>query len=227
MDREQKSHPSYGRIVLTKPRAGGAGGGAVLFGSKVRHPNYISMEIEQVTISEDGFGEFIHGVNRPIVRLSMSEAQWAHMVSSFGDGSGTPVTITARQDVGFIESPPEAIPVIELAKKTANETKRDLVKRLRDLEADVKTISSTGGGKKAMAKLAMDFNILASWLDSNFDYLENQVKERMEKEVAKANIEIEALISNAVQRLGQRALGERLATGESIDLPKLLNGDRE
>jgi hypothetical protein len=228
MRSEFKKHPSYGRIVLTKTHAGGGGknsGGAVLFGSKVRHPSFISIEIERAELSEDGFGEYVHGTGRPIVRLSMSEAQWAHMISSFGDGGGTPITITGLEGVGIIESPPEQVPVIELANKTAEKVKTDLVKKLRDLERDVKTISEKGAGKKALAQLAMDFNILASFLDGNFDYLENQVKERMEKEVAKANIEIEALITNAVTRLGERALGERLAAGDKSALPQLCRGE--
>jgi hypothetical protein len=228
MRSEFKKHPSYGRIVLTKTHAGGRGkdaGGAVLFGSKVRHPSFISVEIERAELSEDGFGEYVHGTGVPVVRFSMSEAQWAHMISSFGDGGGTPITITGLEDVGFIERPPEQVPVIELANKTAEKVKGDLVARMHDLKRDAAELAAKGAGKKALQQLAHDMEILAEWTNSNFDYLENQVKERMEKEVAKANLEIEALINNAVTRLGERALGERLAAGDKSVLPELLRGE--
>lgn len=223
MDKEYNDHPSYGQIVLTKPSSTGTS----LLGSKVKHPSYISMEINEAVISEDGFSEHVFGRNR-IIKIDMSEAQWAHMVSSFGNGGGTPVTINWREGHGYVERPPDAVPVIDLAKKSADETKQGLVKRLRDLETDVKTLSTKSGTvtKKDLTKLAMDFNILSSWLSSNFDYLETQVVERMEKEVAKAQIEIEAIVNNAVTRLGQRALGEKLASGEITDVSKLI-GVRE
>ena len=220
-ENEYKTHPSYGQIVLTKPTSGG---GATLFGSKVKHPSFISVSINEAKLSEDGFGEHVFGGNT-ILRFDMSEAQWAHMVSSFGDGSGTPVTLRLRDNgQGYIEHPPEQAPVIDLAKQSAQDTKNALVKRLKDLETDVKKVSEGSGTvtKKDMKKLAMDFNILAWWLSSNFDYLENQVVERMENEVAKANIEIEAIISNAVQRLGHKALGEKLAAGENSVIHDML-----
>lgn len=222
MNKEFKTHPSYGQITLTKPVSGR---GVNLFGSKVRHPSFVSMRISTAKISEDGFSEFIFG-ERAFVEIHMSEAQWAHMVSSFGDGSGTPVTISYREGHGNIEAPPDAVPVIDLAKKSADETKQALVKRLKDLEADVKNLSEKEGTvkKKDLTRLALDFNILASWLSGNFDFLENQVKERMEKEVAKAHIEIDALVSNAITRLGERALGQQLASGDITDVSKLIGG---
>jgi hypothetical protein len=223
LNREMKYHPSYGRITLSKPSAGG--GGVNLFGSKVKHPSFVSIEIEEAQISEDGYSEFIYG-GKGIVKVYLSEAQWAHMVSSFGDGSGTPVTIAWRPDIGYVDAPPAPTPILDLAHKTANDTKNDLVKRLKLLQSDVSTLSSKSGTvtKKDLKQLALDFNILASWLDSNFDFLENQVKERMEKEVAKAHIEIDALIGNAVQRLGERALGVQLAAGEKIEIQGLTDG---
>jgi hypothetical protein len=223
MNSDHKSHPSYGKIVLTKPSSGH---GACLFGSKVKHPSFVSMEISEATFSEDGFSEFVFGT-KSIVNIYMSEAQWAHMVSSFGNGNGTPITIHSRAGVGFIESPPEPTSVIDVAKKTANDVKLDLVKRLEDLKKDVEVLSGTAGTvkKKDLANLAHNFKILASWLSSNFDFLENQVKERMEVEVAKANIEIEAIVNNAVVRLGERAIGAQLASGDTEGLKKILSGE--
>jgi hypothetical protein len=225
MNSDHKSHPSYGKIVLSKPRSGG---GAHLFGSKVRHPSFVSLEIREATISEDGFGEFIHE-GKSIVKIHMSEAQWAHMVSSFGNGTGTPVTISSRAGVGYIEDPPEPISVIDAAKQSANDVKVNLVKRLEDLKKDVEVLSGTAGTvkKKDLANLAHDFDILASWLSSNFDFLENQVKERMEVEVAKAQIEIEAIVNNAVVRLGERAIGAQLASGDTEGLKKILSGEAQ
>lgn len=220
MKQDYKSHPSYGQIVLSKPSCGPEG--QTLFGSKVKHIRYISLEVNEAVRAEDGFSEFIHGRNT-IVKVSLSEAQWAHMVSSFGERGGTPVTINFRQGVGYVESPPDETPVIDLAKNTANEVKKALVVRLRDLERDVVKVSGgTGPVKKSdLKQLAQDFNVLASWLDSNLDYLRECVVEQMEKEVAKAHIEIEALISNAVTRLGKEALGSKLASGEITDVSKL------
>jgi hypothetical protein len=42
--------------------------------------------------------------------------------------------------------------------------------------------------------------------------------------VVRPQIEIEAIVNNAVTRLGQRALGENLASGEITDVSKLIGG---
>lgn len=220
--RKREEHPSYGKIVLTKPTRGG--NGQTLFGSKVSHSNFIHMTISEAAVEEDGFSEFVFE-GKKIVDLFMSEAQWAHMVSSFGSGTGTPVTIRWRADKGNIEEPPVPDQVIDIAKRTANDTKNEMIARLKAIQDKSLELVDKGFGKKDLRQLAHDIGVLASHISSNLDFLESQVKDRMEKEVAKANIEIEAVISNAVQRLGERALGKQLSAPSTDSIKSILPGE--
>src|SRR5690606_19504838 len=83
-----ETHPSYGSIHL-----GRVSGSAKLFMSPFRHNGFISISISRAKRVRNLANDRLHGELRKLVEVLMSEAQFAHFITSMFDGSGTPCTI--------------------------------------------------------------------------------------------------------------------------------------
>jgi hypothetical protein len=213
--RNELKHPSYGRVVVTKP----SGGNIKLFGSGVNHLNCVSMTVETARMEQDVHGDWIFR-DKTIVEFYMSEAQWAHMLSSFGDGSGTPVTLRFTQEYGHIEQPPEIPTVVDIQRKAVDDEVRKLASQMKTIEEALETVvKQPTVKKKDLDGIRHNLNVLHSHFISNLPYYEKATIERMEKEVGKAKIEIDAILQNYVHKLGLKALAEGHAT-ETLQLPE-------
>ena len=92
-----KDHPSYGILRLT--RASNGGQGVALFGSSIHHNNTIRLSISK------GFEERKENETRyygyaamkdSYIDLEMCYSQFAEAITSIGMGEGVPVTIRTR-----------------------------------------------------------------------------------------------------------------------------------
>jgi hypothetical protein len=213
--RNELKHPSYGRVVVTKPM----GPSIKLFGSSVNHLNCVSMTVETARMEQDVHGDWIFG-EKTIVEFYMSEAQWAHMLSSFGDGSGTPVTLRYTQQAGYIEQPPEVPTVVDIQRKAVDDEVKSLAARMKAIEQALETVlKQPTVKKKDLDGIRHELNVLHSLYLANLPYYEKATIERMEKEVGKAKIEIDAILQNYIHKLGLKALAEGHAT-EVLQLPE-------
>ena len=204
IDREYISHPSFGKITLGKPH----GNSIKLFGSEVKHRSCVSLTVETADLVQDVHSDSVFG-RKHVVELYMSEAQWAHMLSSFGDGSGTPVTLRWTQENGHIEAPPDVPTMVDVQRREVENTVQDLGRQMQELEDRFSLmLKMPTVRKKDLEALRMGMNVLRTHLFSNLPYYEQATIERMEKEVAKARVEIEALVNNALHRAGVKAISE-------------------
>jgi hypothetical protein len=89
-----KSHPSYGAIVLTKSQ----GGARTLNGSSITHNDTITMSLHEATLDRKHHKDWWFP-RKKLFEIEMSYTQFAEMISSFGIGEGTPVTIRKRIDM--------------------------------------------------------------------------------------------------------------------------------
>lgn len=197
-------HPSYGRVVVTKP----SGGSIRLFASEVKHRNCVSLAIEHAELVQDIHGDWIHG-KKHVVEIYMSEAQWAHMLSSFGDGGGTPCTIRWTQENGYIDFPPEIPTIPEVQKEVLNDIGKALKQQVVEInKLLVEMLARPSVRKKDLEGIKHRMEILNSHFNSNLDYCVEATKERMEKEVAKARVEIDALVNRYIHDVGVKVLAE-------------------
>jgi len=82
-----ETHPSYGCIGISQ-----VSGKGVLFGSEVSHQHFISITISEARRVVDEPREFVMS-DRELVRIAMTQAQFAEMITSPNRGSGVPCTI--------------------------------------------------------------------------------------------------------------------------------------
>ena len=91
------SHPSYGTLLFNRAY----GGKTPLFGSSIEHSNVITMELRHADITRELNRDDIFG-GKPIVKVEMSYSQFAEAITSFGQGTGIPVTIRYTEKDGKI-----------------------------------------------------------------------------------------------------------------------------
>lgn len=89
------THPSYGTLRFSRV----TGGEISLFGSSIEHRDTIIMELCHASIERNLYRDWIYN-NRPIVKVEMSYSQFAEAITSFGCGSGVPVTIRFTEKDG-------------------------------------------------------------------------------------------------------------------------------
>lgn len=91
------SHPSYGTIMFNRAY----GGKTPLFGSSIEHSNVIIMELRHAEIERGLNRDWVYG-KAPIAEIEMSYSQFAEAITSFGQGTGIPVTIRYTEKDGKI-----------------------------------------------------------------------------------------------------------------------------
>jgi hypothetical protein len=87
-----ETEPAWGVVQISAPQ----GGARELFGSLLKHDRTVCLKISGAKRYRELHREWIME-DQLLVELELSQAQWAHMVSSIGNGSGTPCTIRYRE----------------------------------------------------------------------------------------------------------------------------------
>src|SRR6478609_4511189 len=197
-----ETHPSFGvvrvnRTTCRPPRR--------LFDSSIGHDQYVSMEIARATRRRDLHRDWIYGEPTPLLSLSMSLTQWGAMVSSFGQGSGTPITLNWVAG----KQMPEADHESRLA-VTAREVQAQSRKASDDvrLAADaVEAAFEERAGRRDMAKVISSPTAVVRNLPANMKYAADSLTGHAEDVVSKAKADIEA--SRQFGNLPALHVGER------------------
>ena len=88
MDREIKSHPSYGMISFSRIN----GGGERFYGSEMIPDNYIEMRVMTSEMETDLSSTRYYGKDR-ILSVRMTSVQFSELITSMNVGDGVPCTI--------------------------------------------------------------------------------------------------------------------------------------
>jgi hypothetical protein len=180
-------HPAFGQIRVNR-----VSGHKHLFGSDFTHQHYVIVEIETCELVRSLNHDRYHS-DRPIIRVAMSEAQWAAFVSSMGR-QGAPCTI---ERLG-LESVPDLPPPTDRKKQSGGEMSRKLAKvveRLKAAAANAKTVTHRKEIEGALQELT-----------SNIDFIAESFDEHMENTVEAAKAEVHGYINHTIQRAGLQAL---------------------
>lgn len=201
----KQHHPSFAVACLSKPT-----GLQRVFGSAATHRQTVSMEIKRATVSRNLSDEWIFG-DETLLELSMSEAQWAQLVSSFGSGGGVPVTLRYVDGEGLIDAPPAHMGTrqtfsdeIKAKVDAAVADARTARQRLEEL-LQQKTVS-----KADLRGVVSALDAAVRGLAGNAPFVLEQFEEATEKMTAAAKIEIEAYQMARVYELGMKALGQEV-----------------
>ena len=172
------SHPSYGTLLFNRAY----GGKTPLFGSSIEHSNVITMELRHADITRGLNRDDIFG-DKPIVKVEMSYSQFAEAITSFGQGTGIPVTIRYTDK--------------------AMEKSKELINEVAELFSSKKTLT-----KADKENILKKLNMLNYDIGSNIGFIADQFNEQMDKTVMEAKGEIESFCQNKINAIANASLVE-------------------
>lgn len=199
----EDQHPSFGVVRLSRrtcrpPRR--------LFDSSISHGEYVHLEIARATRRRDLHHDYIYGAADTLIEVDMSLMQWGALVSSFNQGSGTPVTLSR---VGR-ETMPEAAHQSRLA-KSAQEVADKARKSTADVQLAVDAVVAAfqeRAGRRDMGVVLDRLRSVVGNLPGNMQFAADALTEHAEDVVSKAKADIEATIQygGGVLAAGDRTL---------------------
>ena len=198
------SHPSYGTLLFNRAY----GGKTPLFGSSIEHSNVITMELRHADITRGLNRDDIFG-NKPIVKVEMSYSQFAEAITSFGQGTGIPVTIRYTEKDG--EIPP--CDFVSKREQFTGEFKEQTNKTMKESKELISEVAELFSSKKTLTKadkenILKKLNMLDSDIGSNIEFIADQFNEQMDKTVMEAKGEIESFCQNKINAIASASLVE-------------------
>lgn len=187
-DHGAETHPAFGMINVARVTASPP---QSLFDSELKHSHYLVLSIHPATRQRDLNRDWIHDSSRSLIEVAMSEAQWAHMVSSLNN-AGTPVTIT--------RTPEGQVPAIPYAPRLAHSV-AEVKGAARQVFDHAREALETYEAHKTVKNLRALRAALES-AESNVAFAANSMTEHAENVVAKARADIEAMVDDRARQLG-------------------------
>ena len=198
-DESVETHPAYGQIGASRVASGG---GDVLYGSDFRHHHYVWITIHRSELHRTLSHDWPYATQE-IIRVALSEAQWARFVSATNTGDMAQCTL---DHVEGEQIPPIAYPTDRTAQFT-DELRRDLdhaLAALRALRTKVGDAKLSATARTALldevARAEMAITDAAPFVAKSFD-------QHVERTTERARVEINAHLNATIQRAGLAALG--------------------
>lgn len=198
------SHPSYGTLLFNRAY----GGKTPLFGSSIEHSNVITMELRHADITRGSNRDDIFG-NKSIVKVEMSYSQFAEAITSFGQGTGIPVTIRYTEKDGeippcdFVSKREQFTGEFKEQADKAMEKSKELINEVAELFSTKKTLT-----KADKENILKKLNMLNYDIGCNLDFIADQFNEQMDKTVMEAKGEIESFCQNKINAIANASLVE-------------------
>lgn len=200
------THPAYGVIGLSRCSCTPS---MQLFGSSVKHSNFITLRIQTAERDSNGDYDFIHP-RQLITEVIVSGNQLGEMLSSMNVGEGVPCTIRRREtdwDIPYILD--QETPVTE-SRKSMQDQLNNVMKRTDQLIASSKEMVDNPKPltKKDMKSLVDQLAMLRQEIHSNLPFVAKCFDEKIEKTIVHAKAEVEAFVSTTVHRAGLDAIAK-------------------
>lgn len=197
-ERGQETHESWLSMRANRIRSTP---GSRLFDSEIAHSEFVRVTISRVKRERDLQRDWLYETET-LMEIDVSFAQWGAFVSSFGDGSAKPATLSF---LGFKEPPefgmvPEPVNEVSRLGLSAAETKQAAHKAFADIEAAhaaVQEAFERGAGKREMRELLRNLEIRMENAPKNVEFAAKSLTEHTENVVTKARADIEAMVKRA------------------------------
>lgn len=198
---ESSTHESFGVISFGHVACGG---GKPLFGSSLRHSNFVSLRISRAQLNRSlNYDRFM--ATETIVELDLSPVQFAEVITSMNRGDGIPCTLRRVNGKGMAE-PPYTHKQEQFSKEFREDTKEvaarvdEALKFARELQEKP---SATKGDRASLVKM---LEMLRQAIGSNLPFVLDQFHEQMNKSVHEAKGEIEAFVQHRIVEAGLAAI---------------------
>lgn len=202
---EEERHPSFATLRVNKSRCTP---GASLFDSEILHREVVTLTLTRAVRRREVNRDWIFATEQ-LAEVRMSAAQWAAVVSSFGDGSGVPVTLEWF-DGESIDSPPFE-PRLGLSIQEVRGATDKMVGEVTEAVEALRASFDAKAGRKEMAERLRDLEITLGNLPASASYTAQTFTEHVENTVTKAKSDIEAMVARHAEVLG---IGPEGGTGD-------------
>lgn len=222
-----ESHPSYGTVAIHH-----VSGRGHLFGSEVEHLHFLQLSIHEAELHVRPPREDVFGRNE-LIRISLTEAQFARMITSPNQGSGVPCTIErCVGDVGepWLNSfggrpdPPRPAPYDERYKGSMGDRAEFIAKSLHEAKGLVDSLMNGTErlNKGNVEKVQKSLYMALMNFEKNIPYVMNELAEGIENRMSTAKAEFESYVSSRLQIMGLERFADeapRLPETEVKTLP--------
>lgn len=206
----KENHESFGKVGLSRV----TGGKDNLFGSSVRHSNFIRLRIHTAEKERDLHTNW-YFAKKCLMEIDLSPTQFADMITAMNVGDGVPCTIR------YVNVPDELnkgqlepCPSYDQRKQFEDEFRQDV----KDIAGNALKLCKEAETLLAQKTIkAADRDLLLGLLRkieqdirSNLPYVSRQFNEAMDKTVSEAKGEVEAFVQNKIVSLGIEALRKQM-----------------
>jgi HAMP domain-containing protein len=205
MEKTKEKHPAYGMISISRVQSNGT----ILFGSRIKHNDYIQLDIHSAEKSRDAYSEHYFPRNT-LISVNLSAAQFANMLVK-SNTSGVPCTIEYIKDEGRITP-------LQKLDSLKTEIENDTAEQLQKIQSAAKQLSQIDF-KGVINKAKKDeikslINQLNNGINSNLDFLFERQISKLEKVGSEIIAEAEARITSLVHETGVNALKKQNLLGK-------------
>ena len=196
---EKHTHPAFATIGAHRVI-----GQANLFGSNVGHSGFVKIEITEASMHRDGYSERIHGSGKTYAEVWLSEAQWVAFVSRMNMDTGTPCTLRHygnRDGMVFCPHIAEAEKAAERMGGRVDELHAEKIRNIAKHSAVIDGLVEGLPAKKRAAILEA-VGRMTQHLEANHNYAAETLREFKEQLVTESKVEIDAMVTDVVGRLG-------------------------
>lgn len=200
------THPAYGMAVFSRASIGGLKGKNRLFGSSIDSLNIISLTICEAEIYHRLGSDHFMG-NKEIIRVDMTEHQFAQLLTTMNSGDGVPVTIAhvnGKRTPPLPDTKVEAAKIVDKFRENIEKWKKQLTTTTVEVEAILaKKGALTIEEKKRVVELTSD---LVQKIENHSSFLLDQFDESVSGVIGQAKAEVEGFVNAAIQKTGLQAL---------------------
>lgn len=208
--RTRHTHPAFAQIGVAR-----VSGKTNLYGSDFEHNGFITLTIATSKLERDLSSDWYFD-DQQLIKVAMSESQWATLVSSLNVGSGVPCTLEWLIGEGYI---PELPTPSSRASTFGKELQRDFDEAIASLDELRASLESSGLPKKKIAEFIAHADRARRSITSSAPYVVNQFDEHMENQVEKAKGEIHGYAMQLMQQGNAGQLLDRPASPISLGGP--------
>ena len=204
--KEYKTHPSYGTVQFSRVTCGG-NTKMHLFGSPItNHFNVIDLIINRAEIKHDLHQDTIFGHDE-LIRVRLSAAQFAELLTTMNVGSGVPCTILRIKGQERIPDPPGDEIELDRVKQNFEDDLKELLEDVTKQATELHTLLE----KKSLTKedkrnIQWIVEHVKQAVGSNFKFAVDQFGEATDKVVSHAKAEIDHFVTAMVQKTGLEQL---------------------
>lgn len=214
--RDITNHPSFGMLQFNRAYGGKD---KALFGSSIKHSNVITLRITEGSFKR-GLSENWFFGGKSYIEAEMSYSQFAEAISSFGVGSGVPITLKyingeKVEECPFFSTIDKFQEEFKERQDSTAEVLKDGIKFANNLLSEKKSF-----GKKDIEELLHILQHASREQGGNATFIYEQFNRQLEKTVTEAKSEVEAFVQSKLHSITMDALKSGIVL-EEIEVSKL------